>query len=135
VKNQSSLTIVISGSFRKHLSAIQDKAREFENAGFMVLSPAFSKAMNPKDEFVFLESDKSTDKKQLEEKHLHAIGEASALYVFNPDGNLGNSAQMEMGFALALGKPVYSFKKMTDATIGLFCAVATPEQIRKSLQP
>ena len=127
------LKIVISGSFRKHLPGIQDKIKEFKSLGFEVLSPVISTAVNPGEEFVFLESDKDNNPKELEEKHLQAIQEASTLYIFNPDGYLGNSTQMELGFALGVQKPIYSYEEIADVSLKLFCKVASPSQIRQYL--
>jgi hypothetical protein len=134
MEKRSQLTIVISGSFRKHLSGIQEKIKEFEDLGIKVLSPDISRAINPEEEFVILESDTTTDPKRLEERHLDAIEEASALYLFNPSGYLGNSAQLEMGYALGLRKPIYSFEEMTDVSLRLFCTVASPEKINRVLR-
>lgn len=127
-------TIVISGSFRKHFAGIQEQIREFEALGIDVLSPKLSNVVNPDEEFAILESDDTSDPQVLEQRHLDAIESADALYLFNPQGYIGASATMELGWALALGKPIYSAEPASDFTLKLFSGVsATSTQVRDRL--
>ena len=113
----SQLTIVISGPL-----------------GIKVLSPKPSKVINPNEEFVILETDDTADPKTLEQRHLDAIYNADALYIYNPDGYIGASATIELGWALALGKPTYVKEEAVDFTLKLFCGkVATPKEIKEEL--
>lgn len=131
---ENRITIVISGSFRKHIQGIQEKIREFEALGISVLSPKASKVINPKEEFAILETDDTAEPKTLEQRHLDAIYESDALYIYNPDGYLGASATMELGWALALGKPVYAKETPQDFTLKLFSGkIASPPNIKKEL--
>jgi hypothetical protein len=129
--NNDTLTVVISGSFRRHLRGIQGMICEFESLGVKVLSPALSDASNPGSEFVVLKSDTITDPKELELNHLHAIEQASVLYIYNPDGLIGNSTLMEMGYALGVRKQVFSYLEVDDVTLKFFCRVASPEEIAR----
>ena len=36
---------------------------------------------------------------------------ADVVFVFNQDGYAGNSTTLEIGYAVALGKPIYAFSK------------------------
>lgn len=126
--------VVISGSFRKHFEGIQEKIEEFEKAGIVVLSPKKAKVVNPTEEFAILETDKTTDPKTLEQQHLDAIYEADVLYLYNEKGYIGASATMELGWALALGKPIYAKEEGEDFTLKLYCGkIATPKEIKKDL--
>lgn len=111
---------VISGSFRKFYNDIAKLAGEFESRGMKVLSPKISRVKNPGEDFIILESDETSDIKELEQQHLNAIQEANFLYVYNPDGYLGQSTTLEIGYALGLGKPVYAFEKPSDETLSRF---------------
>ena len=51
------LSIVISGSFRKHYDDIREAIRRFEGLGMQVLSPEHSEVVNPGNDFVLLETD------------------------------------------------------------------------------
>lgn len=125
--------VVISGSFRKNLDGIMTKVGEFEKAGVVVLSPKFSAPIDPKAEFVVLKTDAVADPKTLEQNHLAAIIRADALYVYNPSGDLGPSATLEMGFALAQGKPVFAKEVPSDFTLRMFCKQASVGEIKEAL--
>jgi len=127
-------SIVISGSFRKHFEGIQQSIQEFEKISVDVLSPKKSKVVNPEEEFAILESDDTADPKTLEQRHLDAIVKADALYIYNPNGYIGASATMELGLALALGKPIFQKEVAEDFTLKLFSGiVATPQEIKERL--
>lgn len=128
------LRIVVSGSFRKHFSGIQETILEFEQLEMCVLSPKLSRVVNPGSEFAILESDDIEDPKTLEQRHLDAIEKADALYLYNPGGYIGASATLELGWAQALGKPVFAKEKAEDFTLKLYCDKATtPEEVRDEL--
>ena len=114
------LRVAISGSFRKHFEGIKSKIAEFESLGVEVLSPKSSAIVNPNEQFAILATDQTNDPKQLEENHLLAIKESDFLYVFNPDGYIGLSTAMEMGYAKALGKPIISKEEPQDVTLKCF---------------
>lgn len=77
-----------------------------------------SKIINPEEQFIVLESD-SKDKniKQLEEEHLEAIKNSDFLYICNPQKYLGNSTIIEIGFAVANKKPIFSSEPIDDITL------------------
>lgn len=108
------IKITISGSFRKHLKAVTQTILEFEKLGVSVLSPKFIKPKNPGAEFVLFEGEDTDNPRKLEDRHLNAIKQFDALYVVDPDGYVGNSAVMEIGFTLALGKPVFAKWQPTE---------------------
>lgn len=127
-------TIVVSGSFRRFFPEIKETILAFESLGITVLSPYASEVINPNDEFVILKTDETRDPKTLEQNHLDAIRKADALYLCNPEGYLGNSSVMELGWAMALGKTIFCKEPVADATLRLFAGeVATPEQIKDKL--
>lgn len=131
---EDGLSIVISGSFRKHYKDICVMIKNFESQGIEVLSPRHSAVVNPGEDFVLLETDKTTCPEKLEREHLNAISQASALYLYNPDGYLGLSSAMEIGWALALGKPIYVKEFCEDGTLRCFASkTATPDEIRIQL--
>lgn len=128
------LNIVISGSFRRYFDGISEAVRTFETLGIDVLSPRASKVINPGEEFAVLETDDTDDPKTLEQRHLDAIAAADALYLYDPDGYIGDSSKMELGWAIALGKPVFCKELVADSTLKFFCGtVATPEEVKTAL--
>lgn len=127
-------SIVISGSFRKHLPAIGKLRDEFIQRGFEVLSPTSSKAVNPGEDFVFLTSDTEKDIKVLEQNHLSCIEQSDALYIYNPGGEIGLSVALELGWAHALGKPIFVKEETRDLTLRQFhTRIASPEDVKSHL--
>jgi nucleoside 2-deoxyribosyltransferase len=123
---------VVSGSFRKFYDAIAGLVEDFEKCGIEVLSPSKSKIVKSQEEFVILESDKTDDIEILERNHLNAIKEADFLYIYNPEGYMGESTIMELGWALAMDKPVYSLEKSKDLALAKFIKVKSPADICKN---
>jgi len=128
------LSVVISGSFRRYFDGISETVKTFESLGINVLSPKASKVVNPGEEFAVLETDDTSDPQTLEQRHLDAIIAADALYLHDPEGYIGDSSKMELGWAIALGKPIFCKELVADSTLKFFCGkVATPEQTREEL--
>lgn len=124
------LKVTLSGSFRKHLGEIVKIIAEFSELDVEILSPAFTTPKNPDDEFVLFFGEDSEDPKILEANHLNAIEKSDFLYLVNPGGYLGKSANLELGYALAFGKPIFSLEPIDDVTLGLFSAGSgNPRQI------
>ena len=129
------LSVVISGSFRRYFDGISETVGTFESLGIDVLSPKASRVINPGEEFAVLETDDTSDPRTLEQRHLDAITAADALYLYNPEGYIGDSSKMELGWAIALGKPVFCKELVADSTLKFFCGtVATPEQVKTVLE-
>ena len=40
--------------------------------------------------------------------HFYKIQMADVVFVFNKDGHVGNSTTLEIGYAVATGKPIYA---------------------------
>ena len=128
------LMIVVSGSFRRFYDQIKETILAFEALGVEVLSPKASEITNPGKEFAILKTDVTQDPRVLEQNHLDAIRRADALYLCNPEGYLGASSIMEVGWAMALGKRIFCKELATDATLRFFAGdVATPEQVKDSM--
>ena len=111
------LFITVSGSFRRHLTAIQAAVAEFTDAGSVVLSPADPRIVDSFGEFVFVSSDLRRSIKGVQNRHLEAIRRSDFLWLACPDGYVGSSAALELGYAAAVGVPVYSDATPTDWTL------------------
>lgn len=99
-------SVVISGSFRKHLEYIKTIKKQMESEGIAVLSPRFTKATNSQEESVLFEGEEGRSPLEQERLHLKAIEKADALIVANPGGYVGASAMLEIGYAYELGKRI-----------------------------
>lgn len=111
VARQELRQVTISGSFRKHLIQILKIKKQLENAGILVLSPRFMEPKNPDEEFVVFNGEEGVSPLQLERYHLNSITKSDALIICNPQGYVGASALIEIGYAHALGKRVIFTEK------------------------
>lgn len=69
--------------------------------------------------------------------HFNKIRKSDAVFLFNKDGYSGNSTTLELGFAVALGKPVYALSDKDPETCRdiLFSGYAkTPKELIKFLK-
>lgn len=121
--------IVILGSFRKHWDGIAAAADRFRSLGCEVLSPLGS-PVNPGAGFVKLDSDAEATEREIVSAVLAAVDRADAVYFYNPDGYLGASAAVELGYCLAAGKRFYTLCEPADEGHRAYGAgrVATPDE-------
>lgn len=61
------------------------------------------------------------EKKRLALEHYTAIDEADIVYFLTPDGYMGTSCKLELGYAIAKNKPIYFSEPTND--FGLDCYV------------
>src|SRR4051794_20369938 len=100
------LNVTVSGSFRRHLAPIAAAVETFAGLGCRVLSPEDPRVVDSFGEFLFVASDRFRTIRTVQNRHLAAIGASQLLWLVNPDGYVGQSASMELGFAVALGIPI-----------------------------
>jgi len=103
--------VTISGSFRKHLDYILKIKKELEKQGTRVLSPRFTEPKNPGDSFVVFTGEEGLTPLELERHHLKSISDSDTLIVCDPEGYVGASALLEIGYANAIGKRIIFVEK------------------------
>lgn len=127
-------SVVICGSRR-----FKKEAREFsaklKKLGITVYEPYFhgsdaewEKLSDYRKNFVAL---------GLTHDHFYKIRMADVVYIFNPNGYAGNSTTMELGYAAALGKPIYALSDKDDERcrrVLIKEIVKTPTQLAKKLK-
>lgn len=116
------LTCTISGSFHRSLDAIETKIAEFHRVGVTVLSPRNTHSVGEVRGFILLEGE-TGDPKDIQQGHLRSIRSSDCLYVVNPDGYIGSSVTMEIGYALSLGIPVFCQASPDEPIIEMFVRV------------
>jgi len=116
---RAKISATISGSFNKHLDKIQMKILEFQQNDIKVLSPKLSQPISSEEGFIRLEINKGSPRK-IEIEHLEAISNSDFLYVMNPEGYIGKSVALEIGYAISKNVPVYSLNKPEDVAISFF---------------
>jgi len=111
------LRVTVSGSFRRHMTEIYDAVSEFVERGASVLSPADPRIVDQIGEFVFVASDRVRSIKMVEDRHLDCIRSSDFLWLVAPDGYVGQSASMELGYAIAHNIPVFCKELPNDGTL------------------
>jgi hypothetical protein len=111
------LRAVVSGSFRRHLDPIQSAVDELNAAGVEVLSPADPRVVDEFGEFLFVASDRLRSIHAVQSRHLASIRVADFVWLVDPEGYVGQSASMELGFAVACGTPILTASTPNDLTL------------------
>ena len=111
------LTVTVSGSFHRHLSAINSAVNTLTDLGVRVLSPADPRVVDARDEFLFVASDRVRSVRLVQDRHLESIRASDFLWLVTPDGYVGQSASMELGFAVASHIPIFSVDVPYDLTL------------------
>jgi mitochondrial fission protein ELM1 len=127
-------SVVISGS-RRFKPEIREFAKKLKDLGVVVYEPylhsggeEWGKMSEDYQKFVLL---------GLTHDHFYKEQMADVVFVYNKDGYSGNSTTLEIGYAVALGKPIYALEK-DDSDLCrhvLFREIiSSPEELIKRLQ-
>jgi len=111
------LTAAVSGSFHRHMEAITSAVRELASRSVRVLSPADPRVVAAQGEFLFVASDPVRSVRLVQDRHLESIRAANFLWLICPDGYVGQSAAMEIGYAAAAGVPILATRAPGDLTM------------------
>ena len=113
-------SVTISGSLRKFLDNIREYIKDFEENGIEVLSPKISELQTDIDGFIYFKNDKKKPFDLIEKTHLLNISNSDFLFVVNPNGYIGTSTLIEIGYALALNKKIFSLDLPKDKMLRKF---------------
>ena len=98
-------TVVMCGS-RRFKPEIREFAKRLKKLGVVVYEPYLHSGQ---DEWTKLSDDyKKFVALGLTHDHFYKIQMADVVFIFNKDGYAGNSTTLEIGYAVALGKPIYA---------------------------
>lgn len=111
------LTATVSGSFHRHMHAINLAVSDLTDRGVKVLSPADPRVVDSAGDFLFVASDRVRSIRMVQDRHIECIRASTFLWLVTPDGYVGQSASMEIGFAVAYGIPVLSSNLPFDLTL------------------
>jgi hypothetical protein len=111
------LTATVSGSFHRHMHAINLAVQELTDRGVKVLSPADPRVVDSLGDFLFVASDRVRSIRMVQDRHIESIRASSFLWLVAPDGYVGQSAAMEIGFAVANDVPVFGLVLPCDLTL------------------
>lgn len=110
----------LSGSFHKDRSGLYAAYDELIATGCQVLSPH---RMDFDDEDVLFIRDAAEialSEESIERHHLLAIAQSDFLWLHAPDGYIGVSAALEVGYALARGIPILSNATPAESVFSAF---------------
>jgi hypothetical protein len=99
------------------MEAITAAVHELAALSVRVLSPADPRIVARQGEFLFVASDRVTSVRLVQDRHLESIRAANFLWLVCPDGYVGQSASMEIGFAAAVGVPILAAQRPGDLTL------------------
>jgi len=111
------LTATVSGSFHRHMAAITEAVSALLDMGVRVLSPADPRVVDRWSDFLFVASDSTRSIRLVQDRHLACIAESDFLWLVSPDGYVGQSASMEIGFAVANRVPILGTTQPADLTL------------------
>ena len=126
-------SVVLCGS-RRFKPAIRAFATELEKRGAVVFAPYLHSGQEEWDKL-------SDDYKKfvalgLTHDHFYKIQMADVVFVYNEGGYVGNSTTLEIGYAVALGKPIYALAADEELCRHVLFReiIPTPEELVKRLQ-
>lgn len=134
------LSAAVSGSFHRHMGAITAAVHELASLSVRVLSPADPRVVAAQGEFLFVASDRVRSVRLVQDRHLESIRAANFLWLVCPDGYIGQSASMEVGFAAAAGVPIFATHPPSDLTLREYVTIvptlaAALQRVEASLRP
>lgn len=134
--------VVVSGSFEKFKREVDLVIEEFEDHGMKILAPKRGPLLVLPEQSGFfpLQHELHIPRKKVEDDFLRIITKADFLYVVNIQGYMGTVVSMEMGAAIASGKPIYlkepasrllDFEGETAEIVWEILKVKTPTEVAK----
>lgn len=102
------LKAVVCGTFRRDADTLWADYAELSSLGCEILSPRDLEFVDERDGFVFAAHEQGRLPEAIEDDHLDALQRADLVWLHAPEGYVGLSASMELGFAHALGIPVFA---------------------------
>jgi NTP pyrophosphatase (non-canonical NTP hydrolase) len=110
-------SVVISGSFRKDIEGLKRLYERFTDLHCTVLSPTTVDVEKEVEGFVYMRGEEAQSPLQLERRHLDAIDQADFVWLHAPEGYVGLSGSLEIGYATAVGTPVFCDVELQDVTL------------------
>lgn len=126
------LSAAVSGSFHRHMDVITAAVQELASLSIRVLSPSDPRVVANRGEFLFVASDRIRSVRLVQDRHFECIRAADFLWLVCPDGYVGQSGSMEVGFAAALGIPIFSIHAPSDLTLRQY--VSTVPTVAEALR-
>jgi NTP pyrophosphatase (non-canonical NTP hydrolase) len=114
---------VLSGTFRKDLAGLRHAFEELRDLGCEILSPHRIEVTREENGFIYMAGEETSTPQMIEGRHLQAIEQADFVWLHAPEGYVGLSASLEIGFANAMAIPVFARERPTDPVVADFVHV------------
>lgn len=114
IASEYRLKAVLIGSYRRDATGLGNAYKELQAAGCEVLSPTGTDFVSEVNGFVFTMADLGDTPGAIEQRHLDCVRTADFVWLHAPEGYVGASASLEIGYAHALGIPVLSAVSPAD---------------------
>lgn len=111
------VTATLCGSFRRDHQSLRDDYLALVDARCRVLSPTDLDWAAEVEGFVLAQDEVGRAPSDIEETHLRAMRDSHFVWLHSPDGYVGRSGAMELGYAHALGVPVFGRELPVDVTL------------------
>jgi hypothetical protein len=105
------------------MDQVRDAVYELTDLGILVQSPTDPRVVAQVEEFIFVASDHLRAIPLVQGLHLAAITRSDFLWLVDPEGYVGLSAALEIGYAAANSVPVFSLYAPQDQTLRHFVTV------------
>lgn len=118
--NSRVIKVVLSGSFHRDPEGLERDYRELALNQCQILSPrtlTFKDSLQP---FVRHKVEESDSVATIQKHHLQAIALSDFLWIHAPDGYIGISTAMEIGYAYAQGIPIFVANDVQDEMMNNF---------------
>lgn len=111
-------SVVVIGSYREDLAGLLTFCRSLVQQGIRVLHPPPQACRVGEDlGFVRLDSDCSPDQGKVQRRVFSLIDRCDAVIFYSPEGRVGVSSALEIGYALHAHKPIYATAWPQDTTV------------------
>jgi len=123
-------------SSKKYKDEVKEFCLKLENLGVVVFAPNIDEPIQEDRSFNSKHITR-TIFKGLTLEHFDWIRKADVCFIYNKDSYAGVSVSLEMGFATALGKPIFAFNEQTgdpcrDSLIDK--VISSPEKLGELLK-
>lgn len=119
-ENSKPIKVTLSGSFHRDPEGLQREYRELALGQCQILSPRSLDFEDNSLLFVRNVVEREDSIHSVELNHLQAIALSDFLWVHAPAGYIGTSGSLEIGYALALGIPVFTSTEPEDHMLKSF---------------
>jgi len=126
-------TVVLCGS-RRFKPEMREFGKKLKELGVVVFEPYLHSGQ---DEWAKLSDDyKKFVALGLTHDHFYKIQMADVVFIFNKDGYAGNSTTLEIGYAVATGKPIYALTSDEELCRHVLFReiISSPEELVKRLK-